>query len=339
MKIALIARFDNSGLGTLSWEFSQHLKPYISRILLVQNGVYQTFPERYAEFETRTIKPQSSFTKQDEDWLLEKVDILLSFETFYSWSIITRCRARKIKSVLITMYEMTPDRLPLCPDVFLCPSRLDFEYFKTKLPKNSYYLPIPVNTEKLVWRKREKAETFIHTASHGGVAGRKGTGLLLNAMKHVKSDIKLTIYTWQPILASNKDPRIEIKLQNFKNYWQIWQNGDILVYPQDYNGICLPIVEAMASGLGVITTDIYPFNEYFPRELMFKPVSYYKTRCHLGLIEVEAAKIRPEDIAEKIDEWAHQDISQFSEYGRQWAVENSWEKLSPKYVKLLESLI
>lgn len=339
MRIGMICRSDNSGLGSLSYEFSQHLKPYIKKVLLVSNGVYQTFPDRYAEFETRTVKPQSSFTFEDKEWLTTDIDILFSIETFYDWSTLRITRKKNIKSVLMTMIEMTLDPIPLCPDVFLCPSKLDFDYFKRILPGNTHYLPVPMNTDKLKWKERKTAEVFVHSASHGGVAGRKGTGLLLEAMNYVKSDIKLQIYSWTPILAAKQDSRIEIKLQNFKNYWQVWQEGDVLVYPQDYNGICLPIVEAMSSGLGVITTNIYPFNEYMPKELLFEPVSHYKTRCHMGLIEVDAVKIHPKDIAMKIDEYAHQDISKFSHYGKKYAEEHSWNALLPKYVELFKNLL
>ena len=50
----MICRYDNSGVGTLSWEFARHLKPH--KILLVENQVHKTFPERYDEFNTKKIK-------------------------------------------------------------------------------------------------------------------------------------------------------------------------------------------------------------------------------------------------------------------------------------------
>ena len=59
----LIARADNSGLGTLSWEFARHLKP--DKVLLVSNGVFQTFPERF-----------ENVVKEDE--FFEDLDVVLS---------------------------------------------------------------------------------------------------------------------------------------------------------------------------------------------------------------------------------------------------------------------
>lgn len=198
-------------------------------------------------------------------------------------------------------------------------------------------IPVPVATDRLLWNERKTAHTFIHSASHGGMSGRKGTQLFLDAIPMVKSDVKFIIYSWRPF--ESNDPRLEVKVQNFKNYWQMWREGDVLVYPQDYNGICLPIIEAMTSGLGVITTDIYPFNEYMPKELLFKPRSMYKTRAAPSLMETDAARIDPRDIAAKIDEWANRDISRFSKYGKEWGEQNNWETLGPKIAETLENLV
>lgn len=320
MRLGIICRPCNSGLGTLSREFARNLKP--DKVLIQTNGVFQTFPERYENI------------VEEEDFFKD-LDVVMSFETFYDWSRIQKCRDAGIKSVLVPMFEMLPERLPLTPDLLLCPSKLDYDIFKDYSTKVEY-LPIPVATDRLIWKKREKANVFVHSGSHGGQDMRKGTPELLQAMEYVKSDIKLIIYTWHNF--SSKDPRVEIKQVNFKNYWQLWREGDVLVYPQGANGICLPIVEAMSSGMGVITTDIYPFNEYMPKDLLFKPGETYRHRMGNNLMEVEDYKIDPKLIAEKIDEVAGKDISEYSEYGKRYAEEHSWVVMLPKYASMLENL-
>ncbi len=330
MRLGMICRFDNSGLGSLSWEFARHLKP--SKVLLVENAVFQTFPERYAELTTRRVPGGSTMSQDDRNWILEDVDVLLSIETFYSYDLVRDAKQKGVKTVLVTMFEMMPDQVPIRPDHYLCPSTLDYKVLSG--PKT--YLPIPLATDRLIWNERKEAKTFIHTASHGGMNGRKGTGLFIEAMKYVKSDIKVLINTWNPFVC--EDPRVEVRQKNFKNYWQAWREGDVLVYPQDYNGICLPVSEAFASGLGLVTTDIEPFNEWLPEECLFKPTSMYKTRAAHGLIEVDAAKIDPQVIAAKIDEIAGMDLRPMSAKGKKYAQENSWDVLLPKYQSFLESI-
>jgi len=330
LRIGIIGKMDNSGLGSLNFEFSQHIRP--TKILLTQNKVFQVFPERYKEFNTRIVRGGYQLSKEDMEWITDEVDMILAFETFFNWDVVSMARKKGVKTALITMCEMQPIKLPHNPDLFICPSRLDFNL----MPDPKIFIPVPVNTDKLKWRERKQAKVFIHAASHGGMYGRKGTHLLIQAMKFIKSPIKLIIYSWQPFEVD--DPRVEVRVQNFKNYWQIWEQGDVLVYPQDYNGICLPVVEAMSSGMLVISTDIFPFNEYLPLDPLFKPIGYQKIRIGVNTYEMDGAIISIESIARKIDEFYDQDITSYSGYGRKWAMENNWETLLPKYIKIFKKL-
>lgn len=335
MRIGMICRYDNSGLGSLSWEFARHLKP--TKVLLMENGVFQTFPERYAEFDTIVAKARGDINAKSAAWLADGVDIIISFETFYSFSVIAEARKRGVKTALVTMYEMTPDRLHLYPDAFICPSPLDLKVFKEQFAgAPSYYLPIPVATDRLHWKERTAAREFVHTASHGGMNGRKGTSLFIEAMRHVKEDVRFTIYSWRHFFCEDK--RAEVKVVNFKNYWQAWREGDVLVYPQDYNGISLPCLEAFASGLGVITTDIEPFGDWLPQRLLVKHDGLRKTRAASGLIEVDAATIDPVKFAAKIDLVAKTGVAAESLMGRKHAMVNSWERLLPSYLETLEKI-
>lgn len=336
MRIGMIARACNSGLGSMCWEFARHLKPV--KVLVVENGIYKPFPERYRGFDHRWTHPHHSISREDEEWITEDVDVLLSIETFYSATVVSRARRKGVKTVLVTMVEMQQEELEDEPDFFLCPSLLDYDVMKAKYGEaRATYLPVPIAMDRLDWQKRGVARHFVHTASHGGMHGRKGTWLLMQAMNYVKrEDVQLTIYSWKPLVAS--DSRITVEVKNFKNWWQVWRTGDVLVYPQGANGICLPIVEAMCAGLGVITTDIYPFNEYMPRELLFKPERLIRTRLGGGLIAVDDPVINPVAIAKKIDEVAGTDIGRFSLMGKEYADKHSWEVLLPSYTGYLEKL-
>ncbi len=336
MRLGMVCRYDNSGLGSLAFEFSRHLNP--AKVLLVENGVFQTFPDRYAAFQTNAVPAGHSPTSAQLDWLFDGIDVLLSFETFYFDELVTEAKKRGVKTVLMTMCELQPTHPTTKPDHYLCPSELDLAIYTKHFPEvPATFLPVPVATDRLVWRERTKAKHFIHTASHGGIDGRKGTSLIIDAMQYVKSDIKLTIYSWMPIWKRD-DPRIEVKNVNFKNYWQCWKEGDVLIYPQSGNGICLPIVEAMSSGLGVITTNLFPFNTYFPKELLFEPKSVSIRAFGNGLIPVEVADFDPHTLAAKIDAVAGMDLTKVSHQGEFWAGQNSWDAWEDEYLKFFDSL-
>lgn len=329
MKIGLIARTGSSGLGTLSWEFANHLKPH--KVLMLENGVFQPFPERYKAFNSRLTK-LDGFTWENIEWLTTDVDVILTMETFYDDRVVTVARQKGIKTALVTMCEMMEEKMMIKPDLFICPSTLDYQM----IPEPKVYLPIPFNTDKLVWKERKEAKVFVHAASHGGVNGRKGTALLLEATRYIKKPVKIIINTWQTII--NSDPRVEIRLVNYKNYWQCWREGDVNIHLQNYNGICLPISESFCSGMALLTTNIYPFNEWIPKECLFEPSGFYKTRISAGRMEVDAATIDPRVVAAKIDEMAFTDISDISKQGKVYAEQNSWHALLPKYLNVLEDL-
>lgn len=321
-RIGSIIRADNSGLGTLAREFWDN--GLIQKALIYPNGVYKMFPERFPGARI------SHLSKEDIDWLLTDIDTLLFFETPFEWDILEKASKKGIKTVIMPMYECLPNPPPAEPDLWLCPSTLDYEIVSGA----KEYLPIPINTSRIKWHRRAKAMVFVHNAGHGGIGFRNGTVELLEAMKMVHSPIKLILRS-QSFNFKTDDPRVEVRFQNVKDYWDIWGEGDVFIFPEKFNGLSLPIQEAVASGMMVMSTKRKPFSEWLPIEPLL-PVSQYHP--HKISRTISAAYTEPIHIAQKIDEWYGKDISHFSDWGREWAEENSWRKLKPKYVELLSAL-
>src|SRR3990167_8998834 len=138
MSIGIIVRASNTGLGTLSWEFARHLKP--KKVLIITNGVEQTFPERYSESEVQKAVQPFFISPAECEWITDGVDMILSFETFYNWRVISSARRKKVKSILLTMCELFPEKVPIMPDLFLAPSKLDM----AMIPDPKVYLPVPI---------------------------------------------------------------------------------------------------------------------------------------------------------------------------------------------------
>lgn len=258
------------------------------------------------------------------DELLGCIDTLLLFETAFDWKVIVKAREMGVKTVLMPMYECTPDPLPYEPDVIICPSKLDLDYYQDK---NSYFLPVPVDAK---WRSRTKAEVFVHNAGNGGLGGRNGTKELVEAMKYVDSPIRMILRTQGNVDCD--DPRVEV-VRGTVPYGDLFSEGDVFVFPEKFNGLSLPLQEAYASGMLVMCGDRYPMNTWLPREPMI-PVDRYSLE-RITRRGFKSAVIDPREIADKIDGWYGRDISEFSEMGREWAKRNSWEKLKPEYLELL----
>ena len=256
---------------------------------------------------------------QNIDELLE-CDSILFFETPFDWKLILKARQKGIKTILMVMYECTPNPLPYSPDLILCPSKLDLDYYK-----EGREVVVPVNVK---WKKRSKARVFVHNAGNGGLGGRNGTKELLEAMKYVKSPIKLIVRSQKPIEEYN-DPRIEYRIGTFDD---IWDEGDVFVFPEKFNGLSLPLQEAYASGMLVMCGARYPMTEWLPVEPMF-PVSHY-TKEKISTT-FDYAHYDPRQIAENIDRWYNKDIAEFSLRGKTFNKNNTWKVWKEKYLNLM----
>lgn len=308
-KIGAVVLATDQGLGYLAKDFYDngiidvvYVKPHSSR-----TNHYEWYPNR-------VDKPEDLFS----------CDTLLFFEDVFFWKLIPQARERNIKTVLIPMYECTRNPLPYQPDLILSPSELDKLYYP-----DSTVVTIPVTAK---WRLRKKAEVFVHNAGNGGIGGRNGTKELLEAMQYVKSPIKLILRSQVPIDIPD-DPRIDLRIGTFED---IWSEGDVFVFPEKFNGLSLPIQEAYASGMLIMTSNRLPNNLYLPTEPLI-PVKGYKTERIA--VEFDSAVIDPKDIAQTIDSWYNKDIESFSLVGKAWGEQNSWKSLKKTYLDMLQNVL
>lgn len=255
---------------------------------------------------------------------LLECDVLLFFETPFDYELVKKAREKGIKTVLMVMYECTNIKLSYLFDLILTPSDLDQQYY----PQGKR-VTVP-NPDWIRWKLREKAEVFVHNAGNGGLGGRNGTKELLEAMKYVKSPIKLVVRSQVPIKEYD-DPRIEYQFNVDRK--DLWNEGDVFIFPEKFNGLSLPIQEAYASGMAVMCGDRFPMNTWLPKELLI-PVSDYKTESIS--VEFQSAVFEPKVIAECIDNWYNKDITKYSVLGKNWADKNSWTIQREIYENLLK---
>ncbi len=261
--------------------------------------------------------------------LIDRVDVLLFFETPFDWGLLEYARRKGKRTALMPMYECMPERLPAQPDLFLCPSLLDLQYYPSGI-----FLPVPVS---VTWRQRDEAQVFVHNAGHGGLLNRNGTGVLLDAVRHVQSPFRLILRTQKALQWDVTDPRIEVR-RGTVPHERLWEEGDVLIHPHAFDGLSLPLQEARAAGMLVMAVDRFPDSTWLPREPLIPVSGLTRKRVAGRCLEFDFALLQPRDIAAKIDEWYGRDIRAYSQAGREWAEETSWERLRPRYLEVLQKL-
>lgn len=331
-KIGLIVRANDRGLGIQSWEFYRHLKPYRTVVVCLagdNEALLSRFPDAYV------CKGQV----HDHDYShFEGCSVVLSFETFYNDRAVENARldlAKPPKFLLQPNYEQQNNAE--LADGLIIPSVWHFNDWKGR----KAYLPVPIDRERLAFRQRTKAEHFVHNAGTQLGDDRNGTTVLLKAMPLVKSSIRLTVRIQklneklynEVVQLAKADPRVTLDTRTFSNYWELWGEGDVFIYPRAYGGLALPTNEAMSVGMPVLMSGLNPQNEYLPSECLI-PVSGLHTVKMFK--PVEAGIVSPLEVANKIDEFANKDISALSEKMNEIAHQWSWEKLLPKYLTLFK---
>ena len=331
IRIGLVARADNSGLGTLSKSFYKNLP--IDKVLLVQNNVYPIDPATYKD---PIVCERGIPSLEEIREFLKDLDLIITFETPYNWNLLSEAKKEGVKTILVPNYEWLPQTLPVVPDLFLCPSKLDYDEVKNNTTTNSEvkYLPIPIDDDLIPYKKREKARVFLFNNGHGGHLGRNSARELFEAISLIKEDVKFKIHSQQYFDSVINDSRVEIVYGEVP-YRELFKDGDVFLHPHKFDGLSLPIQEALVAGMPVISTDIYPHNEYLPKEWMFKPETITKTYVKR---EIEMAIINPVKLAQKITEWANKDISKESEKARKIGEQFLWSNLKEKYLKVFEDL-
>jgi hypothetical protein len=263
------------------------------------------------------------------DWYPDRVkspndlldcDVLLFFETPFDFDLMKRAKDKGIKIVFMPMYECSNPKIVEMADVILNPSDLDQQFYP-----RGVRVTVPVNVK---WKLRKKALIFVHNAGNGGLGGRNGTKELIEAFRHVKSPAQLVIRSQVPIQIPD-DERIGVRVGTFDN---IWEEGDVFVFPEKFNGLSLPLQEAFASGMAVMCGDRFPVNTWLPKDMLI-PVSGYKKESLA--VSFDSAIIKPEEIAKCIDKLYNNNISEYSLLGKQFNKNNSWKKWKEKYIKLM----
>jgi glycosyltransferase involved in cell wall biosynthesis len=328
------------GLGHLAKAFYDH--GIVTNVMIIEHAsIRPTRTEWYPEGTPVIPIRRLSEGREAIQNFLKGLDIFLAFETPYLWDNFDFCREHHVTSVLEVMLECTPE-MHSQPDYYLCPSLWELDYFMKKRLKGAY-LPVPIDTRLTPWRKREVAHHFVHNGGYLGLRGREGTAILAEALKYVKSPAIFTVRVQERPTDSveelfKHDPRVTY-IHGNTPYAELFAGGDVYVAPQKFNGLSLPLQEAHASGMAVLTTDRFPMNKWLPPRPLVKPrTTVPGVKVGGPYIPFEESLVHPEDLAAKIDELYGTDITVLSDLGRKFAERTSWEQLKPEYLALLEGL-
>ena len=258
---------------------------------------------------------------------IKTMDVMFFFETSFDPQLISYCRSYGVKTILMPMYECTPAFLPGNePDLILNPSELDQQHYpQGKLVQ----VPIP---KFIQWRSRQRAKVFVHNAGHGGLNGRNGTKELLEALPLIQSPIKLILRlqeSWDIPNYVVNDPRVDMRVGTFSRE-ELYEEGDVFIFPEKFNGLSLPLQEAAASGMLVMASNRFPMNTWLSNDALIPIDGERHARPYNFVLE---SIVSPRVIARMVDEWYDKDITQQSLEGWMYGRDCSWDVCKDMYMQ------
>lgn len=355
MRLGLIVRADNGGLGSQTWELYRHLKPAKTLVVDIsgynsahgQLG-YDNYFERYTE---GTVLRSISFPDNYMiDQFLEDIDVVLTVETPYNYYLFDAAREKGVKTVMQYNYEFLDYFLhpewPK-PDVLLAPSEWNISNVRDDRPFSEEsiwgtklkFLPAPVNRTVFPYKKRTKAKTFLHVAGHATYADRNGTETVLKAIPHVKSDVKFLIRSQYELPRFEGDYRVSVSIGDVPNYWELYRDEDVLILPRKYGGLSLQLNEAMSSGIVPLMLNTEPQSRFLHPEMLIEATQIDTIAPRTPIAVYDCS---PEQLAARIDYMASMDEDKFlslSEFCNIYSDTISWETLKPKYEQILEECL
>jgi len=205
----------------------------------------------------------------------------------------------------------------------------------TGLGLNSTLLPVPVDTEQLVFRERGRAETFISIYGYGGPHDRRSMPEILEAWRRLKNPPKLIIKAQKPVTEIKGTPPkgVTVEVGNLQEPEDLYLHGDVALQPSRYEGVGVSMIEAAACGLPVIAVDAPPMDEIVYGQRV--PVAKV---FQLKILSKTVPSYVPsvDGIVDAVSRLQGSDISELSRKAREWMEERfSWNALRGKWIQVL----
>lgn len=345
MRVGSIVYATDQGLGILAKQFYDN--GLIDKVLVKSHPTRKCHHEWYKDGIFIGGLNESVLRE-----FVKSIDIMLFFETPFWSKLVELCTECNVKTVMVPMYEWSLEKPLYQFDTYLCPSLLDLHYMKIYWKAKVMRVPVDPTT----WKQRHRALRFLHNAGNGSVLGRPGTHELIQSLRYIKSPIDITFRCQNQAYYNSlgyeayksrylQDSKVRVRWEiGTKDYNTLFDDYDVFVAPEKFNGLSLPLQEARAAGLHIITTNRFPSNFWLKENTTpDNPTSFInmlneeEVRVGREYNKIKSAIVLPSEIAHMIDSIYDKDISAYSSSGKEWAEANSWKALREEWYNAIRS--
>jgi hypothetical protein len=176
---------------------------------------------------------------------------------------------------------------------------------------------------------------ILHIGGKAAVKDRNGTNSVIEMLKYSTGDYEVVIKTQTDLGIRNTNERLTIQTNTTKEPEDLYSGYDAMVLPRRYAGLCLPMNEALLSGLPVFMPRISPNNAILPDKWTVEAnkIDEFKAKAIIDVYGVD-----PKTLAKTVDEYMEKKNSLIKQEAFDLGFLNfSTESLRDKYINLINS--
>ncbi len=331
MRVGLIARCEDRGLGIMTWAFHRNMAPDATLLIRPSARIAGGFAQHPARFPGALEIPWDGGDLDEatvRGWL-DGLDVVYSAETFYDPRIVEWAADAGVATVLHVMPELFNPAWPT-PTATWLPTRWRAEHHD-----GAPIVPVPLDDD-WVPRGIPRGELrVLHIAGHRAMADRNGSLTFLQSLRLVRSPIDATL-----LCQDRRGPRAQglpariryrAVLGPQESLAPFLAEADVVVLPRRYGGLCLPALESIVAGCVVVMPDCSPNTDW---PVMTVPSVPSPNTIVTAAGDIEMIHVEPRAVAAAIDELADDPVllQRLREQSSWWCMSNSWDALRPVYV-------
>lgn len=193
------------------------------------------------------------------------------------------------------------------------------------------YLPCPIDVSEFPYRRRGQVQRMVFSNGWGGVHDRKGWPEVRAVLE--RDPTAIAVRSQRPLDA----PKGVTVLGPCATSAELYADADLAVQPSRFEGVGLAMLEAMACGVPVLTTDAPPMRDYVlaaygeetGRTLL---VEAKETLVRVWQRDVPSYVVRVDALRARLAYWRARDASWVSAAGRKYVEREhgpaTWAKLA-----------
>lgn len=274
-KIGAICFANDSGLGAQTRRLARLINPDI--IMVIDSSRFSRNKRQHFEWyqDYPYFVVNGLPNNVDVKHFLQNLTHVFCCENPYNFGLVYWGQKQGTKIYCQSNYEfcenLSSPWLPV-PDKFLMPSHWMIGDMIERFGADRVeYLPPATDPVEFAEAReinlaRRGKRRFLHLIGTAAAEDRNGTFDLLEVIKLTKGDFEVVIRSQHPLSMDVylDDPRVKYEVDNWETNQDLYKDFDALLLPRRWGGLCLPMHEALFSGLPVLMTSITPNKEVLP---------------------------------------------------------------------------